>query len=667
MLERYKKLYHLKRRLYAADAPVIIESGALLLEQNSNALLCQLCFRNIQERPIKALRAVVQTLDEEGRPLGKPVDHRFLDLDLKREEEYGRDTAIVLPPEQASAFTVRLSQVSFADGEIWTDEESPWQELPEQQTLVEFCGGEAQAARFRKRHGEQCSCAPLKTEELWFCACGAVNPILEPRCHRCRLRRRAILGRSASARPAQEGEETRFVPQKSAEKTPLTPPRRALLIGGAALALLAVLALLILPRLKADPAQAEAEPSAAASPEAEEALPPADPQEAAYEEAMALLNAGELDAAQDALLALGDYRDSAELAELGVPYRRALQLQEMADYAPLEDAARLYEEAAEAFEALGDYEDCAVRALQCRELQETEYLSLAESEYDDALALLNNRCYSQARAAFLALGDYRDSREMADEAAYRRASALYDFLAERELSGVTGALSMDPEQESMIALSRDQLLALGSRGMEELTAVFGQDAVRFITEDSATGTLQPLEQELTEQFRSLGDYRDSAELAAAAPELADESETFFALCAEGELEEARDWLNAYDKPFEDRELWLAAIERYLPYCRDWKLFSGDPSLVSQIAGGTEKYYKIRCTVCLSRDGVTLRFLTEDGTELVPELTEEPRDGRFMGQRGSIGFIAEINTSGSLTMVKLKDGKTIGGAEYVPQR
>ena len=627
MSERYKKLYHLRRRLCAPESPVIIESGALLLEQSSNALLCQLCFRNIQERPIKALRAVVQLRDERGRALGKPVDHRYLDLELQREEEYGRDTAIVLPPERAASFTVRLSQVSFADGEVWTDQDVFWEELPEQQSLEDFCGGREAAERYRRRHGESCRFAPLETEELWFCACGAVNRSGDGRCHRCRLRHSALFGRGGEPRD-QEGEETRFTPVKAAPRSP-KGRRRWLLWAGAGLCALALGAGLLLPRLKAAPPAPEEAVEAATPSPAPATEKPVDERQAAYEAALAL--------------------------------------QEKADYAPLEDASRLYGQAAEAFEALGSYGDAAARAQDCREKEAAEEISLTEIDYDAAAALLEGGRYSEARAAFLALGDFSDSREQADEALYRRNRALYSYLTEHELRGVTASLSAKPEQESRIALSRAQLLGLGSRGLQELEAVFGGDPLLLITEESAAGTLQPIEQELAEQFETLGDYRDSAALAAELPEMIDRSGEFFALCAAGELERARDWLNAYDKPFEERELWLARIDRYLPYCRSWELFAGDPSLPSQAAGGVEKLYAFRCEVRLTPEGAVLRFVSEEAAGDAPEMGGELDEGRFMTQLGSTGFIAQLNTSGSLTMVKFKDGKTIGGAEYVPQR
>ena len=153
MSVRYKKLFSLEHRLYASHAPVLIESGALLLEPESDTLLCQLCFRCIQDRPVKAIRAVVQMLDAQGMPMGKLVEHRFQDLDLKREEVCGRDMAIVLPSSEAAAFSAKVLQVSFADGEVWA-EKAPWESLPEQYSLDDHFVSSEEVFRYRRRFGE---------------------------------------------------------------------------------------------------------------------------------------------------------------------------------------------------------------------------------------------------------------------------------------------------------------------------------------------------------------------------------------------------------------------------------------------------------------------------------------------------------------------------------
>ncbi len=641
MSERYQKIYQLARRLYASQAPVLIESGALLLEQRSNAMLCQLCFRNIQARTVKSLRAEVQMLDEQGQPLGKRLGHRYLDLDLKREQQCGKDSALVLPSDLARSFTVRLTQVSFDNGEIWTDEKAEWKELPEQKILADYCGNEAEEKRFLRRFGKDCLYGPLETEELWFCTCGAVNRNTESRCHRCRLRRSALLGKAAEAPTAEELEEVRIFAGE-AEEEPKPRQKRGLILGAAAaLALLGLLAVLLIPRLK-NPSQAapvsgsrpsaapEVQTAAAAPGPAEEAEPaeelPTDPQAEAYAQALAL--------------------------------------QEKAHYAPLEDAPGLYADAAEAFEALGDYEDCAERAQLCREEMSSHRRSLYQPDYEDAAALLEAGHYAEARLAFLALGDYEDSAEQALEAVFRKGEALFQYLNSHSIKGVKAELSVDTETESLVALPRDQLLKLGSSGLAELQDCFGADPVRFVSAEEGEVPSLSLEEATAQLLRPLGDYRNSAEMAALLPEMVDRSDEFFALCAAGELEEARDWLNAWQRPFEDRDLWLERMERFLPYCGEWEHLVGDPALVSTAEGGVEKIYHLRCQVMLTPEGATLRFLLHEGDETGPELFAGLEESRFLLHNPGMTYLAQLSNSGSLTVIKLKDGNSVGGVEYV---
>ena len=652
MPERYQKLYDLPYRLYASGSPVLIEAGALLLELTSNAMLCQLRFRSLSEQPIKSIRAEVQPLAEDGESLGKSVVHRYGDLNLKRDEVFGRETAIVLTSERAASFRVRLSQVCFADGAVWTDEGLVWRELPDQPTLEEFCGGEKQAARFRRHFGESCRTAPAETEDLWFCACGGINLPQEKKCHRCGCRRSAMLGREGLS-SAAEREEFGSAPYE--EKAPRPTRKRGLLLGAAALVLLGLLALALLPRLKQFPQSGSLLAASTHS----------DSRQAAYEEAQAMLENGDLDRAEQVFRSLSGFEDSDRYLEQDLPYRRALALQEKADFAPLEDAPALYEAAAEAFEQLGNYEDCRKRALYCREELKEQRRTLMESDYAEAnLFLENGRC-AEAREAFLALGDYEDSAELALEAAYRRGLALYLFAKEHDVRGVTASLTLDPGRENLVAMSRERLLALGEEGMRELEDCFGEDPVRFLPRTTTDDQLPPLEEAAAQLLLPLGDYRDSAEMAAELPEMVDESDTFFVICEAGDLEGARSWLNDYDKPFEDRELWLQRIELYLSCCGSWEMNTGDPTLASQITGGTEEQYHIRTRVRLLKDKAVLCLLPGEGSEKGPEFSAELGDTRFMLYDGDISYLVQINPGGSLNLVKI--AQYGGGVEYLPEK
>lgn len=622
MSVRYKKLFSLEHRLYASQAPVLIESGALLQEQESGTLLCQLCFRNIQERPIKSLRAVVRLLDAEGALLDRPVDHRYQDLDLARDGLCGRDVGIVLPSSRALSFTAQVSQVTFDDGDVWAAD-TAWEPLPEQYTLEDHFVSAAEVHRFQRRFGRDCSFAPLAAEELWFCTCGAVNFNTEGRCHRCRRRRSALLGRGAEL-PASEDPEELEDDGLSLMPERLRSRIRGLAIGAATLVLLGVLALVLIPRFRSGAAKAETIPT----PPVSAAEPTEDP----------------------------------ELAALRAAYEEALALQDKADYAPLEDEQALYLSAAEAFEALGDYEDSADRALQCRDkirlLQET----LWEDDYTAAQALLEQRHYSEARKAFLALADYKDSAALANEALYQKALALYRYMEDNSVRGFTASLSADPEVESVVALPRDQLLRLGLAGLQDLESLFGEDPVIFTASQEAE--LPPMQEALVSLLEPLGDYKDSREMAEKLPEMVDRSDEFFALCRSGELEAARDWLEAWDKPFEDRELWLERIDRFLPLNGAWLFNNGDPSLVAYMAGDSGKPYTVYCRVSLDRDGAVLCFLLSENAESGCELYGDLDSASFRRDEGSTSYLAQLNLSGSLSLNKAVEGNITGGAEYI---
>ena len=82
-------------------------------------------------------------------------------------------------------------------------------------------------------------------------------------------------------------------------------------------------------------------------------------------------------------------------------YKKALQLFE----------EQKYEEAQIVFESLGDYEDSAEMAKQCR--------------YQQAKNLLSQKQYEKAQTEFEQLGDYEDSLALLKECIYQRALLLY--------------------------------------------------------------------------------------------------------------------------------------------------------------------------------------------------------------------------------------------------
>lgn len=80
--------------------------------------------------------------------------------------------------------------------------------------------------------------------------------------------------------------------------------------------------------------------------------------------------------------------------------------------------AEKYEEAAQAFEALGEYRDAVSRAKHARSI-------IAEAgTYERALKFLENGRWDDAYNAFYSMGDYEDAQELAQEALYLKAVEL---------------------------------------------------------------------------------------------------------------------------------------------------------------------------------------------------------------------------------------------------
>ena len=119
MAERFTKLYASDGVPWLPDIPVLLMAGALLRDEYSGNLLCQLRLRSVSDRTVRAVTVRIELQDAAGRTL-KPVKrHQFQDLSLQRDAETGSRTAIVLPRRDARAFSACVEEVVFDDGGIW--------------------------------------------------------------------------------------------------------------------------------------------------------------------------------------------------------------------------------------------------------------------------------------------------------------------------------------------------------------------------------------------------------------------------------------------------------------------------------------------------------------------------------------------------------------------
>ncbi len=200
----------------------------------------------------------------------------------------------------------------------------------------------------------------------------------------------------------------------------------------------------------------------------------------AYKAAESLLEAGQYEEAAAAFEALGDYKDAPDQM-LEAKYLHATALEEAGNYS----------NAAAAFESLGNYKDSSERARGARN----------QAKYAEASELLESGRYEQAAAAFAELGDYQDAPELAsladNEAHYLEASALLDSGSYQEALDVFEKLGRFRDSRDMVLETKYQWAASLLEGLGSMTSY--EDAMAAV-------------QQSHDLLESVGSYKNAEEL-----------------------------------------------------------------------------------------------------------------------------------------------------------
>ena len=661
MAERFTRIYSLDGMRFTPSSPVLIVAGALLADAYSGELLCQLRLRSLSAKCIKAVTATVQMLNIAGLPMGRALRHNYLDLELHRDDEFGRDTAIVLPSREARAFTVAVTKVVYADNSIWElPANAEWETLPQPKTLEDAYFDPQLAEQFRIRYGGDCRDMPYQTDKLWFCTCGATNRQDEGICWRCRRVRSALLDVNTDALRQEVASRLR---QEEAQEVVVKAENKKLLFRRLkVLAIIVPLVILAIGLAMTIPGYVR--------------------QKQAYDGAVTLLAAGRYEDAAQAFEALGSYRDSAEQLEKNVPYQQAVYIVSRArenDASVLSSVGRsrnelsdtvtpamlLYEEAIARFEALDGYKESESYIRLCREGIEEEKEALVQANYDEALALLEEKEYSLARESFLALGDFSDSAEQAREAVYQKLQGFCSFILQYDVRQIYADLSFSSDRGTVISLPKSVAFDQGNQCITDLRQACGKDLVDVNLADTPPAGLRPLSKCVTELLGELGDYKDSAELLAQVLDATDYTKDFYMLIEAGDVYGASDWLRSYDGDFAERDRWLSLLEFYKPFCASWSLYGGDPTAIPLTVGrnGSCNYFSTR--VILSLDRAILRISANDGEEYFLDLYAPAGETSFTNEDSEYYmYYAMIGATGHFSYLQYyKNGGIRTSCEY----
>ena len=186
MENRFARLYSLPENLYQIDAPVLISAGALLKDNPTGNLLVQLKLKNISSKDIKAVTVGIISYDTVGRELDEVKMHQFLDLKVKRDVTFGEQTPIWMEDSSVRSYGVYVAEVAYSDNTIWTGEKNQWANRIVSQPLSEVLkDNELQKQYAIALDMPLAKYVPTEVEDLWICTCGAINRAGESNCHTC--------------------------------------------------------------------------------------------------------------------------------------------------------------------------------------------------------------------------------------------------------------------------------------------------------------------------------------------------------------------------------------------------------------------------------------------------------------------------------------------------
>ncbi len=694
-----KRTYSPEEYLYLEGAPLIITS--ISSSRGRGRRDVQIKLKRVGIRPVRSAEVVITELNT-GRELGHAL--------VKNESENGltASTAVIPLSADAGKYSVSIPRIILCDDtELLL--QGDWTPLTTRTRLEIALESRDVADEFRLQYGNDCVFFPLSERGVWTCTCGTVNSMDEDRCSNCRRRYAAFQSinlTSLKIEAARHAEMRTSADEKEAAREEKRL-QRALRCEKAAKGLSTRFAA----RQSRDEEEtvhsvATADSAAEAAMTAQEqqpdkkrrlplflllpfillfvcliaVIPSFLQNKKTYNAAAELLAENRFDEATEAFSAMGVYGDSSEQVEKNIPYEKAcyilrcakvcdpnalsllnLSAEQFTDTDHLQLA--LFTEAAQQFDALGNYKDSLLLRQEARQGASDIEHKLLQGSYDDALNLLQAGRYNEAQEAFSELGNYSDSQKQVLECDYQKAEELLRFCESYNSRDVFASISETIGTPSVFSVSASAEERLGAKGVAALEALLAADGATVLHEDTPGDGFVQITSAASNLFASLNNYKDSAKNAERALTAGDFTKPFYDYCSSGNINAALLWLNSYDGEFEDREAWIRTINMFLPFVGDWNFRNGDSTLIPYSAGVMDTSSPVLSTSVAIRDShITLQvYFNSIGDRIVLEYDWDL--SCFVNYGDIYRFFADLNNSSNFVYMSYGENGMLSSCEY----
>lgn len=192
------RTYTFQKKRFCTGAPLAILGGDLFFSEERESLFARVKFKNMSKGTVVRVAAVIL---EEGIDGAATVPYVYEGLSIAPGAVFGRKTAIPLPHAEATAFSVKVKEVTLSDGTVLTD--CPLAPTPKQEPIAKLLDHNMQVA-WRHRYGKRAVYQTTGYGDAWLCTCGTPNLSEETECSECHARHEELVSPDLSAL-AKEG------------------------------------------------------------------------------------------------------------------------------------------------------------------------------------------------------------------------------------------------------------------------------------------------------------------------------------------------------------------------------------------------------------------------------------------------------------------------------
>ena len=400
MADRFIRVFKSDAKLYMEGSPLVITACALLKDSVTDKVLAQIKFQNISEKTITACRVKVRAFAVDGTELDGVPDFTYLDEVAEPGSDFGSKTPIYLPDQNTRRIEVSVTNVGYETGEYWNAPFFEWEKIPDQQRISDYFSDDELVKQYGLEVGGDCEFVPAIQNGLFLCTCGTMNPSASGKCYKCG-RDADLLIESLDENSLTEKMDQRLQKEAEAKKAEEEAAARAAEEeqkrkeikqekNRKRKKIIFITAPFILIAIVI----------AALFPDT---IKPSMDNAKAYKSAEKLLEEDSFDEAKEAFEALGEYKDSADKAKQAV-YEKAEEFYSEGDYS----------QAIKTWNSISDYSDSEERSKTAQD-------EWNESEYQKALALINEKMYLKAANILSGIKDYKDSKDQYTECKYQLA------------------------------------------------------------------------------------------------------------------------------------------------------------------------------------------------------------------------------------------------------